>query len=142
MSGPVVLDCSVTMAWCFEDECDDYSDTVLDALAVAGGLVPSIWSLEVASVLAVAERRGRLKAADSSHFISLLRSLPIAVEEVTPELAFGAVLALSREFVLSSYDAAYLELAMRTGAPLATRDSSLRDACGASGVECFQPPQR
>jgi predicted nucleic acid-binding protein len=139
VSNPIVLDCSVAMAWCFEDECDDYSDAVLDALASTGGVVPSIWPLEVANVLAVAERRGRLKEADSSRFISLLRALPIAVEGDRPEVALGSVLSLSREFELSSYDAAYLELAMRTGAPLATRDKGLREACAASGVELFQP---
>jgi predicted nucleic acid-binding protein len=90
-------------------------------------------------VLAVAERRGRLKEANLSRFIALLRALPIAVQEDRPEVALGSVSSLSRQFGLSSYDAAYLELAMRTGTPLATRDNGLRDACAASGVELVQP---
>jgi len=137
MSRPIILDCSVTMAWCFEDECDEYADAVLDALAEAGGVVPSVWALEVANVLVVAERRGRLKEADTTQFVELLRSLPIAVEETPPDRALRSVLALAREYRLSSYDAAYLELAMRTGAPLASRDEGLRAACTASGALLF-----
>ena len=137
MSPPIVLDCSVTMAWCFEDECDDYADAVLDALAEAGGVVPSIWAFEVANVLIVAERRGRLKEADSSRFVELLRALPIAVEELPPDRVLSSVLSLAREFNISSYDAAYLELAMRTGAPLASRDERLQAACTASGASLF-----
>ena len=137
MSRPIVLDCSVTMAWCFEDECDDYADAVLDGLAEARGVVPSIWALEVANVLVVAEQRGRLKEADASRFVELLRSLPIAIEEIPPDRALGSVLSLAREYELSSYDAAYLELAMRTGAPLASRDEGLRAACSTSGASLF-----
>ena len=55
-----VLDCSVAMAWCFGDEADAYSDRVLEELEQGTALVPCLWSLEVANVLLVAERRGRL----------------------------------------------------------------------------------
>ena len=137
MSRPIVIDCSVTMAWCFEDECDEYADAALDALAETGGVVPSVWALEVANVLVVAERRGRFKEADSTQFVELLRSLPIAVEETPPDRALRSVPALAREYRLSSYDAAYLELAMRTGTPLASRDEGLRAACTASGARLF-----
>lgn len=133
----IVLDCSVAMAWCFEDECDRYADGVLEALASAEALVPSIWSFEVANVLLVAERRKRIREADSARFLELLKGLPIVVEESTSERVLGAVLACARQWGLSSYDAAYLELAMRTGAPLATRDTGLRGACRKSGVTIY-----
>jgi predicted nucleic acid-binding protein len=133
----VVLDCSVAMAWCFEDECDEYADSVLDALASNSALVPAIWPMEVANVLLIAERQKRLKEAESIRFVELLSSLPIVVEETDFQRALGPVLSLGRSQHLSSYDSAYLELAMRFGAPLATRDRALRLACKKSGVEVF-----
>ncbi len=138
-NSTLVLDCSVTMAWCFEDENDEYADAVLDALATGRGIVPGIWSLEVANVLAVAERRRRLKEAESARFIELLSDLPILVDEGGHDRAFTAVLSLARSFGLSSYDAAYLDLAMRIGENLATRDEALRAACGQVGVSLFTP---
>jgi predicted nucleic acid-binding protein len=130
------------MAWCFEDECDDYADAVLSSLTATQALVPAIWPLEVANVLLVAERRKKLRKADTARFVELLSGLPIVVESTTIEDALQAVLASGREFGLSSYDAAYLELAMRQGATLATRDRALRNACKKGGVEIFTPRNR
>lgn len=130
-----VLDCSVAMSWCFEDEADAYSDRILDALAKGEGHVPNLWLLETANVLIMAERRGRLTEADSSNFVELLRSLPIVVDEEASSQTILTILAHSRAYGLTSYDAAYLELAMRHGLPLATRDKSLRAACRKSGVK-------
>ncbi len=129
-----VLDCSVTMSWCFEDEADAYSDRVLEASLGARILVPSVWALEVANVLAVAERKKRLTPADSSRFLELVAALPIEVDETSFQRATTGVLALARKLTLSSYDAAYLELAMRRGCPLATRDRKLRAACRKAGA--------
>lgn len=129
-----VLDCSVAMAWCFEDECDSFADAALEALVESEAWVPSIWPLEVANVLLVAERRGRLAPADSARFLELLGGLPIVVDASGPRAVHGPVLELGRRTGLSAYDASYLELAMRLGAPLATRDDRLRAAAAANGV--------
>jgi predicted nucleic acid-binding protein len=129
-----VLDCSMTMAWCFEDEADAAADVVLDSLVDSEAWAPSIWPLEVANVLLVAERRGRLRPADSARFLQLLGGLPVTVEEPSRPRVQGPVLELARRTGLSSYDATYLELAMRLGAPLATRDRALRAAAIADGV--------
>ena len=131
----VVIDCSVVMAWCFEDEADKYADSILDMLASAEAVVPSIWALEVANVLLVGERRNRLKEADTARFIELLRELPISVDNETSDHAMREILSIGREQGLSSYDAAYLELAMRHGLALATRDNTLRKAAKKSGVK-------
>jgi predicted nucleic acid-binding protein len=131
----IVLDCSMTMSWCFEDEADQESDRVLDVLSDAEALVPSIWALEVANVLLVAERRSRLSPAESSRFLELVGALPILVEDVPFDRATSQVLAVARSTGLSAYDASYLELAMRTDSPLATRDDRLKTACRATGVE-------
>lgn len=133
-----VLDCSVAMAWCFEDESAGYADAVLGALEGAEALVPGLWSLEVANVLLVAERRGRISEAAAARFVELLRGLPISIDGEDAGRALGNVLSLARERSLSSYDAAYLDLAMREGLPLATLDQRLRESALRSGVQVFQ----
>ncbi|OPY60708.1 MAG: tRNA(fMet)-specific endonuclease VapC [Syntrophorhabdaceae bacterium PtaU1.Bin034] len=135
MLKPFVMDCSVVMAWCFEDEADAYADSVLDSLSDSGAIVPSIWPLEIANVLLVAERRKRLTEADSLQFVRLLSELPIVVDQETSERAFSEILFIGRQQTLSSYDAAYLELAMREGAALATRDKALIEAAHKCGVK-------
>ena len=134
-----VLDCSVTMAWCFDDEADRYTNAVLESLANEDVIAPAIWPLEVSNVLLVAERRRRLDRADTERFLDLVGSLPIAVEELGFRRATGDVLGRAREFGLSAYDGAYLELAMRAGLSLATRDRGLRAASRKAGVPLFDP---
>jgi predicted nucleic acid-binding protein len=134
---PLVIDCSVTMAWCFEDECDELADAVLDTLADGEAWVPSLWPLEVANVLVAAERRRRLTAADSARFVELLMGLPIVVDDRSHERALSQILAAARQLAISVYDASYLELAMRLGATLATRDAQLSAAAATAGVPLF-----
>jgi predicted nucleic acid-binding protein len=133
----MVLDNSVVMAWCFRDVGDGYADAVLESLAGNEALVPGIWPLEVVNVLAAAERRRRLSETDSTRFLALLADLPLRVIQEPPQRVTGEILALARETGLSSYDASYLDLAMREGAPLATLDQELRKAAVRVGVELF-----
>ena len=128
MTVSFVVDNSVVMSWCFEDEEDQYADAVLDRLSEATAFVPSIWPLEVVNVLLVAERKKRLHEADSVQFMTLLSQLPIMVEHEQPERLMHDLLALARTNYLSSYDASYLNLAVRKGFPLATLDTRLREA--------------
>jgi predicted nucleic acid-binding protein len=124
-----VLDASVTMAWCFEDESTSTTRAVLSRLSVEEASVPAIWRIEVANVLAIAERRRRITLADSAAFIAKVENLAIHVDEETSSRAFSRILDLAREERLTAYDAAYLELAMRLGVPLASKD---RDLCEAA----------
>lgn len=133
----LVIDCSVTMAWCFADEANRTTDQLLASLDESETLAPSIWPLEVANVLLVAERRGRITSARSARFVDLLVQLPIWVEETDLSRTTGEVLAIGRDYSLSAYDAAYLDLAMRTGSALASRDRRLRSAARQAGVEVF-----
>ena len=133
-----VLDTSVTMAWCFEDEANPYADAVLDSLIDNAALAPSIWPLAVGNVLLVAERRERISQSDSMRFLELLSSLPIKTESFSEQRMFEAVLNLARKLGLSSYDASYLDLALQTGLKLATLDQSLRKAADRCGVAIFQ----
>ncbi|MBM3647986.1 MAG: type II toxin-antitoxin system VapC family toxin [Alphaproteobacteria bacterium] len=123
-----VLDVSVTMAWCFEDESTDATWRLLDQLATDTALVPTIWAPEVANVLLVAERRRRLDRAQSRAFTARLLSLPIVVEGATRGHVLRTVLTLGRETGLAAYDAIYLDLAIRHDLPLATLDRSMRAA--------------
>ena len=123
-----VVDNSVVMSWCFKSEANKYGDAVLDILSESTALVPPIWPLEVVNVLLVAERRNRLKQVDSVRFITLLTQLPIVVELERPERKMKDLLALGRANDLSSYDAAYLDLAMRNDCPIATLDKKLIEA--------------
>jgi len=91
-------------------------------------MVPAIWSLEVGNMLLVAERQGRLSEADSSRFLSMISALPIRAESETRQRAMSDILFLAREQRLSTYDASYLDLAMRQGIPIATLDKHLIDA--------------
>ncbi len=125
MGKQFVVDNSIVMTWCFRDEANSYADAVLNSLTESIAVVPAIWPLEVVNVLLVAERRKRLHESDSVRFISLLSQLPVVVERTWPERMMKDLLALGRENSLSSYDAAYLELAMRQGFPIATLDRKL-----------------
>ena len=130
---PVVVDTSVNMAWCFEDEATEETDSVLDRLRDEEAVVPALWQLEVTNVLLVAERRGRITEAQSTRFLDLLSQLPIQVDMSPTNVK--AVQATGRRHQLSAYDAAYLLLAERIAAPLATRDGKLIAAAKAAGVE-------
>lgn len=130
----LVLDCSVVMSWCFEDEDNAYSSDVLELLPTSEAVVPSIWPLEIGNVLLVAERRNRITMADSNRFLKLLADLPITIDEVSSAVILPDVLSLGRQLNLSSYDAAYLELAIRTGLPLASLDKQLQQAAIKFGV--------
>lgn len=131
----LVVDASVTMAWCFEDEATGWSEAVLDRVAQEGAAAPAVWPLEVANVLLSSERRGLISRAWSAHFVRILSGLPIAVEAAAPRPE--DLLAVGRAHDLSSYDASYLLLAQREGIPLATLDAALGTAARAAGVELF-----
>ena len=134
----LVLDASIALAWCFKNEATAAADQVLERLAVEAASVPTIWHLEIANVLALSERRWRITPAHSSEFIGLLETLVIIIDEETPSRALGRVLDLAREERLTSYDAAYLELAMRLGIPLASKDADLCDAGERLGVNVLR----
>jgi predicted nucleic acid-binding protein len=133
----LVIDSSIALAWCFTDEQDAYSQSVLDALESQPAFVPDLWHLEVANTLLVGERRKRSTQADTVQWLSFLAALPITVDEETKAHAFGDTVSLGRSHNLSSYDAAYLELAMRRGLPLATLDEKLKTAALAVGVSLY-----
>jgi len=122
------------MAWAFEDQASDYTRGILAKFEKDDASVPSIWPLEVANALAVAERRRTISRAGAEEFVEGLGSLAIFVAEDTHKRALREILALAREQSVSAYDASYLELAMRLGAPLATRDKGMAMAARRLGI--------
>ena len=130
----VVIDASVTLAWALPDEQDAFASGVLELVANEGALVPSIWALEVGNGLIMAERRKRLTPSQFKKSLSLLRELRIRVSSPAIEADFGQVLTLAQTHKLTSYDASYLELAIRASCPLATLDAGLTKVAKELGV--------
>jgi len=133
-----VLDCSVTVAWAFDDEDAPRAAVVRDRLGEDLAVVPAIWALEVGNALLVAERRQRISRAESARFVEILRALPIDVD-ATPALGtLGSLLSLARQTGVSVYDAGYLDLAAAHGLPLATLDKALERAALQIGVALLE----
>lgn len=120
-----VLDASVALAWCFDDEGTPAAWALLDRLQHTPAFVPALWALEVGNILLGAEKRRRITQARSVEFLGILGALDIRVDPDQPGRAFRDVLPLARAQQLTTYDASYLELAMRLGLPLATKDAAL-----------------
>ena len=137
MNG-VVVDASIALAWCFPDEASDYADAVLVALEGKSVLVPGVWGLELANAVLTGERAKRIGAAEIRRFLMLLGSLPLEQDAQDVAGQFGNVVPVARKHRLSSYDAAYLELAMRYGVPLSTLDGKLKAAARREKVEVFE----
>ena len=137
MTG-IVVDASVALAWCFPDEASEYADGVLVALEGRTVIVPAIWALEITNALLVGERLMRVRLPEIRRFVDLLRGLTITEHSQTIADTVINVLPLAREYGLSAYDAAYLDLAVRQGAPLATLDSALQKAGRSAGINIFK----
>ncbi|HEY3414202.1 MAG TPA: type II toxin-antitoxin system VapC family toxin [Armatimonadota bacterium] len=136
---PFVIDASVSLAWAFVEERNAYTRGIQMRLETDVAYAPSIWPLEVANVLLIAERRGRITQRDATQFAGMLLVAPISVIETTPRQALNDVLSLARRSALTVYDSSYLELALRLALPIATLDDRLRAAATALGVPILQP---
>lgn len=133
----VVVDASVALAWCFPDEASDYADAVLVALEGHAIVVPAVWGLEIANAVLSGERSRRLRQPEIRRFTTLLDSLSLVQDMQPVGEHVGNVLPLAREYNLSAYDAAYLELSIRHGIPLATLDGKLHKAAQKAHITIF-----
>jgi predicted nucleic acid-binding protein len=129
-----VLDNSVALTWCFEDERTPATTALLERVGEAGAFAPGFWPLEALNGLLVAARRGRLDSSRRQRLAGFLRALPISLDGETASQAWTTTVELAERFALSAYDAAYLELAQRHRLPLATLDRDLRAAATALGL--------
>ena len=130
----LVIDAAVAVSWLIADESLTRSLAILDRVAASQAIVPVHWWLDVGNSLLVSQRRGRL-AQTAAQMLSALRALPIQVDVESASRAANETIALAAKHELSSYDAAYLELALRRALPLATFDKALAGAAQAAGIE-------
>ncbi len=130
----LVIDSSVALSWCFEDERTPATTDLLTQITEAGAIAPALWPLEVLNALAMAQRRKRLDATQRQRLAGFLHDLPITLDHETANQAWLFTTQLAEEFRLTIYDAAYLELAQRLNLPLATLDLELRAAATALNV--------
>ncbi len=139
MNGRFVIDNSIILTWCFGDQADAYADTVLDSLTAAGAVVPAVWPIELVDALLAAERRQRLREEDSDRFLSLLGQLPIIIDQRWPSTAMRDLIALDRAYHLSSYEAAYLDLALRESLPIATLNERMLQTGHRLRIPLYKP---
>ena len=135
-----VLDNSVAMRWLLASNTisdQRYAESVLRSLANAEAVVPNLWHLEAANVLLSAANRKELEISAVERFTVQLENLPITVDTLTANQVFGHTMSLAKAYRLSSYDAAYLELALRESLPLATLDKDLLKAARRSDIEIY-----
>jgi predicted nucleic acid-binding protein len=130
----LVLDSSVTLAWIYSEETSLAVSRVLDLVNSNGAWVPSLWRLEVATILEMGVRRGRHNADFRDATLADLSLLPVSTDLETEKQAWGATLRLAERHRLTLYDAAYLELAQRRSLALASLDGELRAAAEAEDV--------
>lgn len=129
---PFVLDNSVVSGWYLDDQATAYTDAIANLLMDDQAWVPAIWELELSNVLRTACIRQRMDAQRAQQVLARIALLPVEVDRhAVPR---SELLALSLRFGLSSYDAAYLELALRRQLPVASKDGALRAAALAAGV--------
>lgn len=135
-----VLDNSVVMRWLLSSgrpTDQSYAQAVLESLTRAQAMVPNLWHLEAANVLLGAATRNEIEVAEAERFTVQLEKLPISVDTSTAHQAFSHTMSLSRAYKLSSYDAAYLELALRESIPIATLDNALAKAAKKAGIGIY-----
>ena len=132
-----VLDCSITLAWFLPGERSAATEALLDQATEAGAMVPGLWRLEVGNVLLIAERKGRIARTHRLTALAALRHLAIRTDPETGDHAWSSTMELAAEHALTLYDAAYLELGLRAGLPIATLDQALAQAARSVGVVVF-----
>jgi predicted nucleic acid-binding protein len=136
---PFVVDASVTACWFMPDERHPIADAAFQRIAHDPAVAPVLWWYELRNVLIVSERRGRLDSAKTARVLRLLKGLPVAIDADVEE---EALMQLARRHRLTVYDAAYLELALRKGHPLATLDAALATAARAEHVPLIGDAQK
>ena len=134
-----VVDASIAIAWCAPTQATSFTRAALKAVIDDGGHVPAQFWFEVLYSVARLERRGIIARVEADEFVHLLSALPITIAAALSSSDMVRLHAIARHYGLKIYDAAYLELALRTDLPLATRDDLLADAARQAGATLFAP---
>lgn len=134
---PVVIDSSIALTWCFEDEASAETDALFERVRDDGAIVPGLWHLELGNVLLQAEKRGRISTRNVAVRLELIAELPIWTDHETTARARREILTMARAENLTTYGATYLELAIRRELSLLTRDDALAKAAKRLGEAVF-----
>lgn len=131
----LVLDVSACMPWCCEDETTPASEEMLDWAREGAQLhVPSLWAWEILNAVAAAVKRRRITVDRGREFLEQLATLSFKIHPSPRVTDFPHLYTLATTYQLTSYDAAYLDLAKRLSLPLATRDGDLAKAAASEGI--------
>lgn len=131
----IVIDASIALSWCFHDERTPYTQQLLARVIQQGASVPQLWHLEVSNAMLIGLIKGRINESDLLLQLQYLNELPVSVDLDTANAAFAQIYQIARSDRLTTYDAAYVELALRSGLPLATLDKAMRKAATKHGVQ-------
>jgi predicted nucleic acid-binding protein len=135
-----VLDASVVLAWCFPDENADLAQYVADMFRRGNtALAPAFWPHEVLNALLVGEKRKRISKELVQRFLDDLAALPVELKQFPAGMVFDRIQSLARKYGLTAHDAAYLDLALESGVPVASMDEDLVRACRRAGAELLRP---
>jgi predicted nucleic acid-binding protein len=134
-----VIDASIAVAWCVHTQATHLSDAALTAVIESGGHVPAQFWFEVLHSLIRSEQRGLVSRSNVDEFITQLAEHALTIDRAYDATEIIKLYRMARQYRLKVYDAAYLELALRMGVPLATRDAALAQAARAAGVELLRP---
>lgn len=135
MTTAIVVDASMAMAWCFLDEATPATRKLYNEMSSTSAVVPAWWYIELTNVLYLAEKSRRIPTDRVVEFIEMIEDLGVEIDHDAPTRAFSHLLPLCRDHRLTSYDAMYLDLAVRRKLPLATLDEPLRKAAKKLGVK-------
>ena len=131
----IVVDISVVLAWLFEEDYTPEALEVLQRVEGDGMLVPPLWWYELENGILSGERRARRSAEESDSFLKLIYALPIQTDDAPQQQICDSIITIGRRFRLTAYDAAYLELAVRSRSPLATFDAAIRQSADKLGAK-------
>jgi predicted nucleic acid-binding protein len=138
-SPGLVLDVGIPESWLLTHQGNLYTSEVMTRVGRDGAIVPATWPVQLAGVARASEARGQKSGPEVDRFFAQLCHFPIRIDDETSVRAWSDTLNLSRSRRVSVFDAAYLELALRFGLPLATVSRTLRRAAAAAGVPLFTP---
>ncbi|KQP18126.1 type II toxin-antitoxin system VapC family toxin [Pseudorhodoferax sp. Leaf267] len=136
MAG-VVVDASVAAAWFLPDEATLFTEAALELSVTSDVWVPALWMLEIGNLFISAQRRKRITAVQRQELVQAAAALRLRVDREPVDMV--ALDALAAQHGLTTYDATYLELAVRRSLPLATLDAALLKAMSSAGVPPFKP---
>ncbi len=134
----LVIDCSFIVTSILPDELQLKVDEIYNQIAdnVFNVYVPAVFYLECNNVLISSLKKQRINNSDYEEYLQILNQLPVTVDKFcSTSEALYSIGRIATAYNLTSYDSAYLELALRLEAKIATLDKELRSSCEIASIE-------